>query len=368
MKILKLTLLPLLIIMTLMAFIKPITKNIPQPINLSYIYPNPIADRFSGSYTIITGPVTYNHMHDTTITGKWYLGTSNAPNVTCVNCQRVKFINNLFGQTGYFGSGNDGIYLSQSSNITVRNCYFENLGSGILAIKDTSIKIDSCQAKNIQGPTTLGGDFAQMNRVMGPNCSVSYNRVENFGFRGHQEDMINLYACNGVPTSPIRVVGNKLRGGGPSTTGSGITVGDGPTDGSAKSSYELVFANIVINSGYVGIQCAGGNHIQIIQNYITSIATPYSHVGLAYGNFCSYPSNDITIAGNYVNWLAGLPSDQFGGSTSQRRDMSIHTPLPVGTSVPIGWNTNILGAIAVLRHIDASLLPGQLLTTANPIH
>lgn len=331
--------------------------------------PKPQGDKFSGTYTKIFNAGTIHNMHDTTIIGKWFLATTNAPCINLVTCHRVKFINCLFGQASYLGVNNAGIFLDHCDNITVRNCYFENVATGVHVIIDQTIKVDSNQAKNIRGPKGLGGDFAQMNRLSGPGNSVSYNRVENFNFTGLQEDMINLYACNGTPGNAIRVVGNKLRGGGPSITGSGITVGDGPDDnGTTKSSYQLIAYNQVVNSGYAGIQCAGGNHIQIIQNYITSVATPYSHIGLNFLNFHGYPATDITISGNYVNWLAGLASDQFGGSSFQRRDTSIHRPLPGGTPVPTGWTTNIVGTTAVNRHCDQTLLPTQLLTTAHPIH
>lgn len=342
---------------------KPFFKSY-KPI---YIYPS--GDKFSGSYTKIQGPVTYTNLHDTVITGKWFYGdaSQNKPNLTCKSCYNVIFRNNLIGQPFYIGNQNDGIQLQNSKNITIQNCYFESVSTGVHAFTSQTVKVDSNQAKNMMGPTPLGGDFAQMNRIYGPGNSVSYNRIESFNFIGHQEDAINLYACNGVPTSPIRVIGNKIRGGGPSTSGSGITVGDGPDDGVTKSSYQLIFANTVVNSGYAGIQISGGTHIQAQQNYIFSSATPYSHIGLNFLNFHGYPATNITISGNYVNWMSGLPTDLVKGQP-QRRDIAIHTPLPNGTITPLGWTTNITGNTAVARHIDASLLPTQLLTTANPIH
>lgn len=55
-------------------------------------------------------------------------------------------------------------------------------------------------------------------------------------------DAINLYKSNGIAGDPIQVIGNRIRGGGPSTSGGGIMTGD------QGGSYILV-SIILVNPG-----------------------------------------------------------------------------------------------------------------------
>ncbi|MGZ3891750.1 MAG: hypothetical protein ACXVI9_14685, partial [Mucilaginibacter sp.] len=141
-----------------------------------------------------------------------------------------------------------------------------------------------------------------------------------------------------------------LRGGGPSVTGSGITVGD------QGGAYELVQNNICVNTGNIGIQVAGGTNITVINNTIYSRAFPWSHLGLGCGNYSGLPISDITMAGNKIRWTCAKPGDLAWypkGTTSVQKDVSFQK----GLLPPSGWEKNILNA-----EIDSTILPKVLIT------
>jgi hypothetical protein len=134
---------------------------------------------------------------------------------------------------------------------------------------------------------------------------------------------------SGVSGDPLLVGYNWIRGGGPSLTGAGITAGDG------GGSYQNIIGNILVNSGYGGIQVVGGTFMQISNNWIYSRSFKWSGFGLASANYSGKPSYQITVSGNRVNWFCGV----MGGA---KRD----TVYKAGTGtnanpVPYGWRTNM---------------------------
>ena len=160
--------------------------------------------------------------------------------------------------------------------------------------------------------------------------------------------LVDALASNGTAASPILVTGNMLRGGGPSTTGSGITVGD------QGGSYETITGNTVVNTGNIGMQVAGGTNIIMSNNVIYSTATSISHLGLGYGNYSGVASNNITMTGNKIKWMCGKASDLAyypKGTTSVEKDLGL------GCTAPTGWTANITGAA-----ISATILPTTLIT------
>jgi hypothetical protein len=92
----------------------------------------------------------------------------------------------------------------------------------------------------------------QFNAVTGKSNRINCNVGENISGQSYPEDAINLYKSSGDPTDPIQVVGNKIKGGGPSNTDSGIAVGD------SAGAYVLVKDNVLIDPGQVGIGIGGG--------------------------------------------------------------------------------------------------------------
>ena len=246
---------------------------------------------------------------------------NNCSNITITNCQ-------FQGQTLF------AIYLLGCSNITIKNNYVANVGAGIYAQLCTGgINVSSNYMLNMKGPLPHA-DFIQFSQVSGANNLISHNNLEDLPGQSNAEDAINLYKCNGTAASPITVSYNFIRGGGPSTTGSGITVAD------QGGSYELVTNNTVINSGYIGMQVAGGTYITMTNNNIYSAAFPYSHLGLGYGNYSGVASNNVTISNNNICWMSALPSDLKGrpaGTTQVEFDKSYQSTL----TQPTGWTTNV---------------------------
>ncbi len=253
--------------------------------------------------------------------GKIGIQLTNCSNITITNCQ-------FQGQTLF------AIYLLGCSNITIKNNYVANVGAGIYVQLCTGgINVSSNYMLNMKGPLPHA-DFIQFAASNGPGNLIANNCLEDIAGQSNPEDAINLYQCNGTAASPITVTGNFIRGGGPSTTGSGITVGD------QGGSYETITNNTLVNTGYVGMQVAGGTYITMSNNNIYSSAFPYSHVGLGYGNYSGAPSNNVTIANNKISWMSSLPGDLKGrpaGTTQVEFDKSYQSTL----TQPTGWTTNV---------------------------
>jgi len=261
------------------------------------------------------------------------------PCIYLVSCTNVHITHCKLVNTTDFG-----IYLNHCTNVLIDSSYIYNVRAGVYAedCPGGQIRVMYNQMKNMQGPYPHA-DFVQYNRVVGANNRIMYNKLEDITGQSAPEDAINLYMSKGLATDPILVEYNSIRGGGPSTTGSGITVGDN------GGSYETVMGNIVVNSGNIGIQTAGGDHISIINNTIFSSSFPWSGGGLVTANYSGTPASSNTITGNKVNWIAG----HYGG---YRRD----TAYKAGTGVnlnpmPTGWKANTVNA-----PITAAVLPAVI--------
>lgn len=290
----------------------------------------------------LSAPIKLNGVHNLTISGDSIAGGS-VPCIQLLNCSNIHIT-----KCRLLNSSHEGIFIWNCSGITVDSCYISKVSTGIFVLDCTkgSIHINANQLLNMVGPYPKG-DFIQFSNVNGLDNEVLNNRGENIQGQSDPEDGISMYKSNGTPNSPIVIKGNWIRGGGPSTTGSGITLGD------QGGSYQLAEYNIIVNSGNIGMQVAGGDHIQMVNNSITSIAFPWSHVGLGCGNYSGLPSSNITINYNIVKWIAGKPADQIKGSKSIEKDASYQA----GTPTPLGWATNMLNA-----SIGTNILPEVIIT------
>lgn len=290
----------------------------------------------------LSAPIKLNGVHDLTINGDSIIGGS-VPCIQLLNCSNIHIT-----KCRLLNSTHEGIFIWNCSGITVDSCYISKVSTGVFALDCTkgSIHINSNQLLNMIGPYPKG-DFIQFSNVNGLDNEILNNRGENIQGESDPEDGISVYKSNGTPNSPIVIKGNWIRGGGPSTTGSGITLGD------QGGSYQVAEDNIIVNSGNIGMQVAGGNYIKIINNSITSLAFPWSHLGLGCGNYSGQPSSNITISYNKVKWISGKLSDQIKGSKSIEKDASYQA----GTIAPTGWTTNILNA-----SISLSILPDVIIT------
>lgn len=257
--------------------------------------------------------------------------------ITLTNCTNIRITH-----CKLLNSSSMGIQLLNCSNITIDSNYISKVSSGVYAQNCPlgQLKVSYNSMVNMVGPYPRG-QCVQFNAVSGGGNRITYNRFENMQGQSFPEDMINVYKSNGLATDPITVSYNWLRGGGPSTTGSGITVGD---QGGSNIS---VLSNYVINSGSIGIQVAGGNNIKVMSNEIFSDVFPWSHLGLGCGNYSGLPSANITIGWNMVHWLSGSAVDQWKGSKSMEKDTSHQK----GTLTPISWNTNTVNAAGLTKNV-----------------
>jgi hypothetical protein len=301
--------------------------------------PKPTAPVAKAPSYRISAPISYIGKSNITISGDSINGGS-AACIQLINCTNIHITRcKLMNSTSF------GVYANGCTNILVDSSYIANVRAGVYAedCHQGQIRVQYNQMKNMQGPYPHA-DFIQFGRVYGTNNRIIGNKLENIQGQSNPEDAINLYMCTGTSSDPILVSGNWIRGGGPSLTGGGITVGD------QGGSYETIENNIMVNSGYGGVNCAGGDHITIINNSIYSQSFPWSGFGLGSNNYTTTPTFSNTTTGNKVNWIAG----HWGG---YRRD----TVYRVGSGktynpVPAGWNSNTLAA-----PIGANILPAILI-------
>lgn len=259
------------------------------------------------------------------------------PAIFLVNCHNMHITQNQLGN-----STDVGICLENCYNIIIDYNYIANVSSGVYAENSPlgGITVNNNQFKNIKGPLPRG-QFVQFNNINGPNNNISYNAGENIPGYSNPEDAINLYKSNGTAAYPIKVLGNWIRGGGPSATGGGINLGDN------GGSYELAYNNILVNPGQYGIGVSGGSNMQVISNYIYSSAQPFSNVGLLVWAQAGYAISNCTVSYNQVNFTSGNTGQIFENDNW----------IGPNTPTPIGWNTNIWGA-----NINAGILPTVLTT------
>jgi hypothetical protein len=204
-------------------------------------------------------------------------------------------------------------------------------------ITNGGIIVNNNQFKNMVGPMPHG-QFVQFDNVSGANNSISYNRGENIFGQSNPEDAINLYKSNGTVSSPIQIVGNWIRGGGPSTSGGGIMLGDN------GGSYQVASGNILVNPGQYGMAIAGGDNISIANNSVYAAAQSFTNIGLYVWGQSGSPCTNTTVSGNQV---------KFFNSSNVENDVWIAG----GETTPSGWTTNTFGA-----NIDASILPAVLIS------
>jgi len=283
-----------------------------------------------------TSPISLSNQSNITISGDSINGGSSV-GIRLSNCNNVHITKCLIQNTT-----NDGIQLSNCTNVIIDSCFITNVRAGVNAMQCKTVKVNSNQFLNMNGPFP-SGNFVQLNNVSGGGIQVNYNHCEDIaGIAQHPQDGISIYQCDGLPGDSVQVIGNWIRGGqiqNDSGGGAGIVLGD------VGGSYQVARNNIVINGGFVGMQVQGGTHIKMDHNTIYGISTPYSNCGLCYGNYSGASSSDIYMGYNKVKFFqkSGAEMDAWWDPSSAFQ--------------PDGWNTNILKA-----NIDASILPSVIIT------
>jgi hypothetical protein len=162
---------------------------------------------------------------------------------------------------------------------------------------------------NAKGPHPAG-HFVVFDSVAGGGNRINCNVGENVMGQGKPEEAIILYKSSGDAADPIQIVGNKIKGGGPSTIGGGIVAGD------SGGGYALITDNILVDPGQVGIGI-GGHDTQALNNLIYARKQPFTNVGLYVWNGNNHDPNcySNTVQGNSVNWTnkAGSKNPNWDG-------------------------------------------------------
>lgn len=286
----------------------------------------------SSTYTP-SGVIALNNVHDITISGKSILGGT-VPAILLTNCYNIHITNNRI-----LNSTDVGIHLYQCSNITIDHTYFTNVSTGVYAEQTNGggIVVNNNQFLNMKGPFPRG-QFVQFNSVSGAGSSISNNKGENILGQSYAEDAISLYQSSGTASSPVLINGNWIRGGGPSSSGGGIMLGDN------GGSYLTATHNILVNPGEYGMAIAGGDHNSIINNSIYGVSQYFTNVGIYIDGINGQVCTNSTISGNQVRYY-------------NKTNYENNAWIAPGTTRPAGWDTNVFGAA-----IDASMLPPVIIT------
>lgn len=293
----------------------------------------PVQPNDSATVYVSASPITLNGVHDTTLSGLSIAG-GKVPAITLISCYNIHIT-----KSRLYNSTDVGIHMIYCKNITVDYNFFTNVSSGVYAEQTTAggIVADNNQFLNMQGPFPRG-QFVQFNNVSGPGCSISHNKGENIFGKSYPEDAISLYQSNGTAASPIMIAGNWIRGGGPSSSGGGIMLGDN------GGSYLTASNNILVNPGEYGMAISGGDHNVITGNAIYGRSQSFTNVGLYVNGIGGYTVTNATVADNKVNfWNAA--------------NYNNNAWLAPGTAKPTGWDGNAWGAA-----IDSTILPATIIT------
>jgi hypothetical protein len=276
-------------------------------------------------------PISLTGAHNITINGD----SINGGDEICLSlkdCHDIHITNCFFGN-----STKVGVYLYKCSNIKIDSIFVTNVSTGVYAVDSYSISVTHCEGKNMQGPFPRGM-FVQFNNVSGPGCRVNYNKFENVLGESNPEDAISMFKSSGTPTDPIQIIGNQIRGGGPSKSGGGIMLGDN------GGSYQIAKDNALVNPGQYGIAISGGDHISVINNKIYAKQQPFTNVGLYIWAQANAACSFNVIRDNQVNW--------------NRKDGTKNHAWNQGNCGKVeGWETNKMGA-----DLDESILPPKLLS------
>ncbi|HWD87437.1 MAG TPA: right-handed parallel beta-helix repeat-containing protein [Mucilaginibacter sp.] len=301
----------------------------------NYIGAAPVAAMFADTGRTISfkpsAAINLSNQHDVVIDG---VGTSSislfaCQNITIKNCRIAPDKN-----------GNGGIVVQTCTNITIDSCYISDVPTGISARQSQSIVVTHCEAKNMKGPFPAG-QFVQFVWVSGGGNRIAFNKFENILGESDPEDAISINNSNGLASDPIMVENNWLRGGGPSSSGGGIMLGD------EGGSYQVAKNNILVDPGQYGMAVSCGDHMAIVNNSIYAKSQYFTTEGIYYQNwYPTIPSYNITIEKNAVN---------FTNSTGQLETLYLGPNNPA----PIGWSKNVYNAT-----FNESLLPKEIVSSS----
>ena len=220
-----------------------------------------------------SGPIVYSGKSNITIDGKAFTSGTSGVAINLTNCSKVVISNCEFSLTKDI----IGVQLNNCTNVEITGCYFENFRSGVYAVNcKGGINIHCNSFKNIAGIKPRG-QIVQFNACSGAGNKVNYNTLDHTFGSGTPEDLINMYASYGTTADPIQIIGNHLRGGGPSASGGGIMVGD-------NGGHDVrIEDNILVDVGQYGIGVPAGYNITVINNKVYGAKQTWTNVGLYVG-------------------------------------------------------------------------------------
>lgn len=189
------------------------------------------------------------------------------------------------------------VFGRQVTDLQIHRNQVQGGSSSIYIEIGSSVQVHHNRFFNVQGPFPRG-QFVQFNEVRGPKNQISCNVGENQLGKSYAEDAINLFKSAGSPDSYIEIYGNKIKGGGPSSSGGGIMTGDG-----GDSFFINVRRNILVDPGQYGIAAAGGHTINIFENLVKARSQPFTNVGLYVWDQYNSSCNNISVFSNFVNWV-----------------------------------------------------------------
>lgn len=281
--------------------------------------------------------VVIENLRFTNITGNpIYVG--NSSNIIVRNC----FFNKATAEA---------IVFENATNVTVENCLFNGVTTGVYALSSTTIKVRNNQFVNVRQRSGGGrGQFVQFNGCGGAGCLVENNKGENFPGESDPEDLISMFKSSGTATSPIGIRNNTFRGGGPSSSGGGIMLGD------YGGAYQIAEGNKLLDPGQYGMAISGGNNCQIINNQIVAKQQPFVNNPLYMWAQQGASCSNNTVRGNRIFWQdksggfnGGWDAGNCGGSSFE---------------YPTRWTSyaDAVAAMNIPSHLIDFVSPAELLT------
>lgn len=221
------------------------------------------------------------------------LKIANSPD-NCIllkNCRDILIVDCMLGP-----ADGEAVHIVNCTSITVTRIVAEQVRTGVYAVNSHGIRVTDSHFRNMQGPMPRG-QFVQLDKVTGPETSISGNLCLNEPGRSSPEDGISLYASSGTEESPILVERNILRGGGPSPSGGGIMTGDN------SGGHLIVRRNRLHDPGQYGIAIAGGNNIQLLHNEVFAKRQSFTNIGIYVWNQTGSTCGGHRVEGNRVSWF-----------------------------------------------------------------
>jgi parallel beta helix pectate lyase-like protein len=301
-------------------------------------------------------PISYSGASNLTISGYKIEGGGSAC-ITLYNCHDIRITKNLVNSSDTYGIVIQNCYnISIDSNF-VSNCHVV----GIQAANCTgNIRIISNQVSEVYSPNLLkagSGNSIEFYQCSGANNAIDSNVISHTltaaidGTGNGAGDNLDVLQCNGTSGSRIKIYYNQIRGGGTYTLGNGR---DGIGVGDVGGSYQDCEYNTLVNTGWGGIQLAGGTNITVAHNQIYSDNLAWSCVGLhSFSTSSSITTANDSMMYNSINWYNGYSGIARGDTLYSNAN---------GNPLPYGFRTlNTVNA-----GITSGILPTTILTYITP--